>query len=129
MHLNNLKGTIESSSNMLWWPSWTWQSTWKNNKMTNNKGLPHQHFEKSGRSTCYFFYLALQPPTFRLYCKLILDTTTHLRGNLPHIIMFTISYLYASFGQYINSVVLMCCSQTLWWPLNNCLCITAGRHQ
>ena len=30
------------------------------------------------------------------------------RENLPHFKMFTISYLYASFGQYINSVVLRC---------------------
>ena len=42
------------------------------------------------------------------YFKPKSNTATHLRVKLPRFKLFTISYLYASFGQYINSVVLRC---------------------
>ena len=64
------------------------------------------------RFTWHLYFMDFITTTLiRLYVTLNLNqnTATHnLRVKLPRFKLFTISYLYASFGQYINSVVLRC---------------------
>jgi len=48
--------------NLAWQPSW--KKIAKNWKIVNSKALPPPFFEKSGRETLFFFYLALRESIF-----------------------------------------------------------------